>query len=125
MTISFFKSLLLRHLRVSALLLGLAILFGLFVLGAQPFAVGLMPTPWDKVAHGCVFAVLAGVIGLASGMRGWRMVLLAVAGALLVGGLDEWHQIYLPGRQAGLDDLAADVVGGVIGAIVMLSWRRA
>ena len=105
-----------RHQRVITVLVALGILVGLFGLGAQPVAVGLIPVPWDKVAHAAVFAVLAVAIGLASGLRGWRMVLLAVLGALLVGVLDEWHQMFLPGRQAGWDDLAADVVGGLLGA---------
>ena len=122
MSILFFRRVLERHLRVLAVLLALAILFGLFVLGAQPFAVGLFPVPWDKVAHAGVFAVLAATIGLASGLRGWRMVVLAVGGALLVGVLDEWHQVILPGRQVGLDDLAADVVGGLIGALLVSRW---
>lgn len=100
------------------MLVVLAIVFNLFVLGAQPFAVGLVPAPWDKLAHAGVFAVLAAAIGLASGLTGWRMVWLAFAGALLVGVMDEWHQAFLPGRQAGWDDLAADVVGGAMGAIL-------
>jgi VanZ family protein len=69
-----------------------------------------------------VFAVLAVTIGLASGLRGWRVVLLAAGAALLIGVLDEWHQVFLPGRQAGLDDLAADVVGGLAGALLL--WLR-
>jgi len=113
-----------RHLRALAMLLALAILFGLFVLGAQPFAVGLIPVPWDKVAHAGVFAVLAVAIGLVSGLRGWRMVLLVVGGVLLVGVLDEWHQVFLPGRQAGWDDLAADAVGGLIGALLVSRTSR-
>lgn len=102
-----------------AMLLTLAILFGLFVLGAQPFAVGLFTVPWDKLAHASVFAVLAATIGLTSGLRGWRMVLLAVGGAILVGVLDEWHQVFLPGRQAGWHDLAADAVGSLLGALAL------
>ena len=114
-----------RHLRVVTLVLALAIVLGLFVLGAQPFAVGLIPTPWDKVAHACVFAVLALAIGLGSGLRGWRVMLLAIGGALLVGGLDEWHQVFLPGRQAGWEDLAADAAGALLGTLALgLGWRR-
>jgi hypothetical protein len=116
------KRVLSRYQRTVAILLALGILFGLFVLGAQPFAVGLVPAPWDKVAHAVVFAVMAVAIGLASGVQGWRMVLLVVAGALLVGALDEWHQVFLSGRQAGWDDLAADGLGGLIGAL-MMSYR--
>lgn len=102
------------------ILLVVGIPAGLFVLGARPFAVGLFPAPSDKLAHAVVFALLAVAIGLASGLRGWKMATLAVAGAVLVGGLDEWHQAYLPGREAGLDDLAADVVGGTLGAALLL-----
>ena len=119
MTMLFARRALLRRQRAVAALLALAIVLGLFVLGAQPLAVGLVPVPWDKVAHASVFAALAGVIGLASGLRGWRMIVLAAFGALLVGVLDEWHQVFLPGRQAGWDDLAADAVGGFIGGMLL------
>lgn len=107
------------------MVVALGIVLGLFVLGAQPFAVGLVPSPWDKLLHFVVFAVLAAAIGLASGWRGWRLSLLVIGGALLVGGLDEWHQSYLPGRQPGWEDLAADGVGGVVGALALgLGLRR-
>nr|WP_255631966.1 VanZ family protein [Rhodoferax sp. U2-2l] len=89
---------------------------GLWVGGAQPVAVGLIPPPWDKLAHACVFAVLALCIGYASGWRGRRLWLLAFGGAVTVGVLDEWHQASLPGRSAGLDDLAADALGAALGA---------
>ena len=99
-------------------LLAVAFVLALLIGGAQPVAVGLVPAPWDKLAHGTVFALLALSLGLASGGGGWRVLLLAFAGALLVGVLDEWHQIFLPGRSAGLDDLLADAVGAAIGAMV-------
>lgn len=124
MSILFLKRVLTQHPRAVTLLLTLGILFGLFVLGAQPFAAGLVPPPWDKLAHASVFAVLAAAIGAGSNLRGWRMIALAVAGAVLVGGLDEWHQVYLPGRQAGLDDLAADAIGGLLGASLLASYHR-
>ncbi len=119
------KRVLTQHLRVITVLVVLGILSGLFVLGAQPFAVGLVPAPWDKLAHGGVFAVLAVAIGLASGLRGWRMALLAFGGAMLVGGLDEWHQVYLPGRQSGWGDLVADAAGGLLGAFLVIASQRA
>ena len=55
--------------------------------------------------------------------QGTRMVVLAFAGALLVGVADELHQATLPGRQAGWDDLAADAIGALIGA-ALLRWRQ-
>ena len=105
-----------RVLRVAAVLLAVALPVGLLIGGAQPVAVGLVPEPWDKLVHAGVFAVLAACIGYASGLRGARMVVVAVVGAVAVGIADEWHQTYLAGRSAGLDDLGADALGALAGA---------
>jgi VanZ family protein len=96
----------------------------LYVAGAQPVAVGLFPAPWDKLAHLLTFAVVGMAAGLASGMRGWRVALCCVAGALLVGGMDELHQMFLPGRTASWSDLAADAAGGLLGAAALAVLRR-
>ena len=119
----FLQSLTSRYLRVVALLLTLCIIFSLFVLGPQPIAVNLVPSPWDKLLHGGIFALLAWGIGLTSGLHGRPQLAVAVSGALLAGMLDEWHQMYLPGRNAGWDDLAADVIGGVIGTALLAISR--
>jgi VanZ like family len=99
--------------------LSLAVLFcvALWVGGSQPFAVGLIPSPWDKLVHAASFGLLAAAIGYASGFKNWAMVLTAFAGAMLIGVADEWHQMFLPGRQAGWDDLAADLIGSALGAL--------
>lgn len=123
MLILFPQCTLLRYLRVTAMLLVLGIIFNLFFLGAQPVAVNLIHTPWDKLVHGTIFALLACGIGLASGLNGGRMLIVAATGTLLVGVLDEWHQMYLPGRHAGWDDLLADAIGGVTGAALLAVWR--
>ena len=104
------------------MLLAIALPLGLFVGGAQPVAVGLVPAPWDKLAHAAVFALLAAAIGYASGLRGRPMLGVAFCGAVAVGALDEWHQMHLPGRSAGLGDLAADALGAALGAAALL-WR--
>ena len=96
----------------------------LYVAGAQPVAVGLFPAPWDKLAHLLTFAVVGLAAGLTGGMRGWRMALCCVAGALLVGGMDELHQIFLPGRSASWSDLAADAAGGLLGAAMLAVLDR-
>jgi VanZ family protein len=109
----------LRWLRVAAIALLVALVAGLFVGGAQPVAVGLIPAPWDKLVHATLFLVFALLIGVAGGqmaLRGAGLLVLAVAGATLIGAADEWHQLYLPGRSAGLDDLAADFTGALVGA---------
>ena len=96
----------------------------LYVGGAQPVAVNLFPAPWDKLAHLLTFAVVGAAAGLAGGMRGWRMALCCVAGALLVGGMDEVHQMFLPGRSASWYDLAADAAGGLLGAAALAVLHR-
>lgn len=103
----------------TAFLLALAIPLALLVGGAQPFAVGLVAAPWDKLAHMAVYAVLSCAIGFASRRHGTSAMLIGFVGALLVGVLDEVAQMRLPGRTAELDDLVADAVGAALGTVVL------
>jgi VanZ family protein len=114
---------LVRYRRIAAILLTLAIILGLFVLGTQSFAVKLIPTPWDKLIHCALFALLTWGIGLATGLQGKQMLMVTATAALFVGMLDEYHQMYLPGREPGLDDLAADVTGIIIGIAFLAKGR--
>jgi len=124
MSILFSRNSLSSYLRIAAAMLVLAIILNLFFWGAQPVAVNLLPTPWDKFLHGTTFAVLAFGIGLASGMQESRGLIIAICGALLIGILDEWHQVYLPGRHPSWDDLLADAVGSLSGAALLMLWRK-
>lgn len=78
----------------------------------QPEAAGLIPSPWDKLAHLAWYAVLAGLLLTGFGRRAWPWILAAL---LLLAGWDEWHQAALPGRQPGVDDWIADALGISIG----------
>lgn len=82
-------------------------LFALFIGGAQEGAGSLFPSPWDKLAHIVFFFCLT--IFLSAGFN--LSIVTTVILALLVGALDEFHQIILPGRFAGVDDWLADVFG--------------
>ena len=113
-----------RSVRIAATLTLAMSAAVLYVGGAQPVAVGLFPAPWDKLAHLLTFAVVGMAAGLAGGMRGWRMVACCLAGALLVGGMDELHQMFLPGRSASWADLAADAAGGLLGAALLAALHR-
>lgn len=113
-----------RVLRLLALFAAVAVPAALFYAGAQPYAVGLIPPPWDKFAHVLVFALLAATVAYASGWRGQRMWWLGFTVSVLVGAADEWHQATLPGRAAGWDDLAADAIGAALGATALLHWRQ-
>jgi len=75
----------------SWLLAGLLGVGALFVLGEQPFAVGLVPLPL------------------------W----LALMIPLLISAADEFHQMFLPGRQPGLEDWLAGLCG-----VALAAWWR-
>ncbi|HJW01662.1 MAG TPA: VanZ family protein [Azospira sp.] len=109
--------------RLCRLCLALAALtvFLLFYLGAQPFAAGLIPEPWDKLAHFLVFGGITVLLWF--GTRGaypWGLVTLVC----LVGAADEWHQAYLPGRSTDLKDWATDAVAAVL-AVLLCQWLKA
>ena len=95
-------------------------------LGPKVMHKGLIPVPWDKLLHLLTFALLALAVGLASRLRGAWAVLLAFAGAVLVGALDEWLQTGQPNRTADWADFAANVTGAALGclALVLLAERR-
>jgi len=124
MPILFSRNSLSSYLRIAAAILVLGMILNLFFWGAQPVAVNLLPTPWDKFLHGAIFAVLTCGIGLAIGLQGYRGLIIAITGALLIGVLDEWHQVYLPGRHPSWDDLLADLIGSLAGAALLMLWRR-
>lgn len=111
-------------MRAAALVLAIGLPLGLYVGGAQPVAVGLFPMPWSKVVHALVFGALAGAIGYASGLRGWRMALVGFGGAVAVGGLDEWHQTYLLGRHGQVSDWGFDAIGAALGAWAAVRCSR-
>lgn len=95
-----------------ALLVALVLLAAYVWGNNQPEAAGLVPPPWDKLAHLLWYAVLAGLLLLGLGRHAWPWVLV---GTLLLAGWDEWHQFALPGRLPGIDDCLADALGVVVG----------
>ncbi|MFA5550030.1 MAG: VanZ family protein [Trueperaceae bacterium] len=77
------------------------------------------PAGADKIGHASAYAVLGGLLTLATG-RPWLAVLLAT----LFGISDEIHQYFVPGRHADVLDVAADAVGALIGALVVAFLSR-
>jgi VanZ family protein len=108
-------------LRFAAFVLALALIANLFITGARPEAAGLIPAPWDKLAHVTYYAVLAVLLWIAdAGQRPW----VVGAALLAVGAADEWHQAYLPGRESSVADFATDGVGIALGLFAMSRFRR-
>jgi len=81
------------------------------------------PISWenfDKVAHFLVFGLLA--ILVCRLRPGWRFAVLAAVLTSVYGGLDEWHQSFVPGRKAGPDDWVADTLGAIVAVICYTRW---
>lgn len=84
----------------------------------------------DKFEHTLYFAAggLCFLLGLrlAGCARGrTTAILMTVLFCSVVGGLDEWHQTFTPGRSGGdVWDWAADTIGGFIGALLALTGEK-
>lgn len=91
---------------------------GLFALSSWSVGDGGLDFWWrfphdDKVAHGLLYAVLGGLLRIATGSLA---ATLALAGA--VGLADELLQSTVPGRSADPLDWVADVGGAFVGAML-------
>lgn len=83
-----------------------------------------MPLGADKVAHFIEYLILAFLFY--RGMRGerWGKALPAwlfvVVACLAIGTLDEFHQRFIPGRDANIWDWLADATGIVSGTLIAM-----
>lgn len=106
--------------RLTCLAGAILIIAGLFWLGTKTFAVGLFPAPLDKVVHFVTFGLITGLLWL-SFLRGKPIQVFAIA--CVVAAADEFHQIFLPGRSASLDDFAADIFAALV-ITTLLEYNR-
>jgi VanZ family protein len=75
----------------------------------------------DKLIHAVVYGVLGALVRVALGgtrLRPGVALLVALAAAAIYGASDEFHQMYVPNREASSLDLAADAIGALLGAVV-------
>lgn len=85
----------------------------------------------DKFVHFVAYAVMAALFVRSLWFdTGWapRTVWgLAGLAAALYGVCDEWHQSFVPGRDASVGDVAADALGALLGAglALGLAWALA
>ncbi len=80
----------------------------------------------DKLLHAGAYAVLGALVAAALRVRGAvpaRAIAVAVLVAAAYGATDEWHQSYVPGRDADPLDWTADGVGAIAGAAAALALR--
>ncbi|MCB9506126.1 MAG: VanZ family protein [Myxococcales bacterium] len=106
-------------------------LYVLAVLGASAL---LSPPPMlagsDKVIHAFEYGGLGALFARAvwhhvGAPPAWLPVVSALSFCAGAGALDEWVQSYAVLRTSDLRDLAADVVGGTIGALLYVAAARA
>jgi VanZ family protein len=97
-----------------------ALLFWLSSLPGGTAPVSPFPFPGDdKVVHAGAYAVLGGLLRVAIGRTGPAIALAAAYGAS-----DEFHQAFVPGRDADVFDWFADVAGAVLGAALAARATR-
>lgn len=113
-----------RWMRVLALVVLAALVTNLLWHGAQPYAVGLLPAPWDKLAHLAVYGALGGAAWVGLGAGRATADLLAPMAAIAIGVIDEFAQTFNPGRMVGLDDLVADALGAILVVAVLAALRE-
>lgn len=53
----------------------------------------------------------------------WKGFLIVTIQMLLSGGLDEFHQYFVPGRNANVKDVLIDTAGGIAGMLVILGVK--
>jgi VanZ family protein len=76
----------------------------------------------DKFGHFAVYGLLGTLVCRLG--SGWRVA----AGALIVvsayGASDEWHQSFVAGRSADLQDWIADTLGAAVAIALYAGWPR-
>ena len=82
-----------------------------------------LPQVWDKLAHFCEYATLAGCFAMwwsraQWSKRQWLRVLVVTALVVAYGCTDEFHQSFVEGRDCSPLDLVADLLGGLTGGSV-------
>ncbi|MEM1007493.1 MAG: VanZ family protein [Myxococcota bacterium] len=110
--------------------LGYAMLIFLLSAQAKLPSTLFVVTNIDKLYHAlayAIFAVLAArFFAHFQARKSWTF-LMTWAVTALYGVSDEWHQSFVPGRDASLGDWVADLCGGLVGAslwLMVMSVRR-
>jgi VanZ family protein len=98
--------------------------------GASPRMLRLMHVGIRKMAHVTEFGLFSITVfdGIRGGRFGWRFswALATLGIAVTYAGLDEWHQSFVPLREARVRDVAIDALGAVLAQALVwfyAKWR--
>ncbi|MCX5766740.1 MAG: VanZ family protein [Gemmatimonadetes bacterium] len=86
----------------------------------NPPAMDQLPSESDKVAHFMMYLMLGFWVARAVRQSPTprtllTMLLSTMVGVSVFGALDEWHQLFIPGRSMEFGDWLADSLGGIAG----------
>lgn len=79
-----------------------------------------------KAAHALEFLMLAILVALVLenfGIKGKNAIIYILFIVLLVGVLDEFYQLYIPGRTSSVRDVLIDFSGGILGTTIFFILR--
>jgi VanZ family protein len=76
-----------------------------------------------KSAHLIAFGILALLLWKAIYPKRWAYV-GAWTLATFYGGLDEWHQSYIPGRSASVNDVLIDSLGALVVLLLLFLFQK-
>ena len=99
----------------AAIFMAATLFFGAHQIGKM----NSVPPLLHKVEHFFYYGGMAYLIARGLGRRWFWIALLAVP---LIGALDEWHQLYVPGRNCSVIDWMADVLGTIVAVYAYSRW---
>ncbi len=85
---------------------------------------GYLEHPLRKLAHFTEYACMGGLVYLMWELwveRNWRLYLIPIVWVFISAGLDEIHQLFVPGRCGSFLDVCLDTAGGAAGLIVLVA----
>jgi VanZ family protein len=91
----------------------------IFYLSSQNFNLPKLPTNSDKLIHACIYFPLAFLFYSSLRKCGIKKYIFTVAFILagIYGITDEFHQSFIPGRDASVGDVFADFTGALLGSL--------
>ena len=87
----------------------------------QIFMAESIDYPVRKAAHATEYAILAGfILGIVvTSLINWKHLLEVVFVAVVYASTDEFHQLFVPGRNGQFIDVVIDGVGALIGVLIV------